>query len=301
MNLRMRRRIWLLLTGGILFAAAAARGETLTPAPEPFPDGFEERAKQETGAKSSLFAILAHKPNYLLPVTYASSNRNPAYSSLPDINNKLGNTEAKFQISFKIPVWEGLLGGKADIYAAYTQLALWQAYNTKISAPFREIDYEPEAFLQYRTDISAGKLRLKYLTFGINHQSNGQIDPISRSWNRLVTTAAFQHGPDHFILRHWVRMPEKAKDNDNPGMGRRMGYGDLLCTWAYKKHSFSLLLRNNLRTNGNKGALQADWFFPLHKRIKGYVQFFTGYGESLISYDRPVTRGGVGIALTSWI
>jgi phospholipase A1 len=284
-----------------MFAAAAARGQNPPETAASFPNGFEERAKQETGAKSSLFAILAHKPNYLLPATYASSIGNPAYSALPDIGNKLHNTEVKFQISFKIPVWEGLLGGKADIYAAYTQLALWQAYNARISAPFREINYEPEAFLRYRTSIEEGKFRLNYVAFGFNHQSNGQIEPVSRSWNRLITAAAFQHGHDHFILRHWVRLPEKAKDDDNPGISSRMGHGDLLYTRGHKKHSFSLLVRNNLRTRGNKGAFQADWVFPLHKHMKGYVQFFTGYGESLIGYDKPVTRGGVGISLTGWI
>lgn len=73
---------------------------------------IKARMAQENGAKHSRFALLAHKPNYLLPATYTSSPNNPAYSSFPDIGSHLDNTEAKFQISFKIPLWEGLLGEK---------------------------------------------------------------------------------------------------------------------------------------------------------------------------------------------
>ncbi|MDD2803969.1 MAG: phospholipase A [Elusimicrobiales bacterium] len=262
---------------------------------------IEARMVQENGAKHSRFALLAHKPNYLLPATYTSSPNNPAYNSFPDIGGHLKDMEAKFQISFKIPLWEGLLGGKADIYAAYTQLALWQAYNARISAPFREINYEPEAFLGYRTDINLLGARLNILTLGFNHQSNGQIEPLSRSWNRVVAGAVIQKGKNYFFIRHWTRMPERAKDDDNPGMGRYLGYGDLLFMRSGRNRSFSVLLRNNLRSAGNKGALQVDWSFPLHKKVKGYMQYFTGYGETLIDYNRPVTRIGLGVALTDWI
>lgn len=192
-------------------------------------------------------------------------------------------------------------GGKADIYAAYTQLALWQAYNARISAAFREINYEPEAFLSYNTDTDLLGARLNFVMIGFNHQSNGQIEPLSRSWNRVVAGALIQKGKNHFLIRHWTRMPERAKDDDNPGMGRYLGYGDLLFMRNGKNNSISVLLRNNLRTGDNKGALQVDWSFPLHKNLKGYLQYFTGYGETLIDYNRPSTRIGLGVALTDWI
>lgn len=297
-----RRLTGIFLTGATLLLSAAvpAIGQSQLNLPDN-EDGFGDRLRQENGAKSSRFAILAHKPNYILPLSYVPSQKNHAYDSFIGRTGELNNLEVKFQLSFKIPLYEDLLGGKADVYAAYTQLALWQAYNAKISAPFREINYEPEAFISYRTDIRAYGFKLKFLSFGINHQSNGQIEPISRSWNRLITGVAVQKGKNYFFVRQWVRMPEKAKSNDNPGMGKYMGYGDLLWTRTSRNNSLSLLLRNNLRSEGNKGALQAEWGFPLHRRLKGFLQFFTGYGESLISYNRPVTRIGLGVALTDWL
>ena len=299
---RDRRLIHFLLAGAILPLSAAAPVTSCAQQDNgEIEDRFGARMRQENGAKNSRFAILAHKPNYILPLTYVPSQRNKAYAPLGEPVGELDNMEVKFQFSFKIPLHEGLFGGKADIYAAYTQLALWQAYNARISAPFREQNYEPEAFMIYRTDLGACGFRLKHLSFGFNHQSNGQIEPISRSWNRLITGAAVQKGKNYFFIRQWIRMPEKAKDDDNPGMEKYMGHGDLLWTRGIKEHSLSVLLRNNLRAHGNKGALQLEWAFPLHRRMKGYVQFFTGYGESLISYNSPATRVGVGVALTEWI
>jgi len=156
---------------------------------------------QESGAKNSRFAILAHKPNYLLAATYTTKPENPAYNTFPDIVGNLDKMEMKYQISFKAPLLEGLFSGKADVYVAYTQLALWQAYNARISAPFRETNYEPEAFIAYRTDISMLGARLKCITAGFNHQSNGQIEPLSRSWNRIIIGAMLQKGKNYFFIR----------------------------------------------------------------------------------------------------
>jgi phospholipase A1 len=57
------------------------------------------------------------------------------------------------------------------------------------------------------------------------------------------------------------------------------------------------MLRSPLLTGG-KDALQLDWSFPLFGRFRGYLQYFNGYGESLIDYDARTHRLGIGLEFT---
>ena len=99
------------------------------------------------------------------------------------------------------------------------------------------------------------------------------------------------------------QLSRKAREIiENPDIERFLGYGDLLAVYKWNtQNTVSLLVRNNLRTGDNKGAVQLDWSFPLYGGLKGYVQFFSGYGESLIDYNWRQTTFGIGVLLTDWM
>lgn len=262
---------------------------------------LDKRMQQEQQASGLLFSILPHKSNYLLPVTYNASPNNNVYKGLTDSNESLDNLEVKFQLSIKTPLWENIFGNNGTLYVAYSQLAFWQAYNSKISAPFREINFEPEIFLAFNTGYEVYGVTSQVMSIAFNHQSNGRSKPLSRSWNRIVANLPFSRGDTYFALRPWFRIPEAAQDDDNPAMERYFGYGELQLLQKIREHTLTLMLRNNLRTSGNKGAVQLDWSFPLHKKLKGYVQYFNGYGESLVDYNHTINRVGIGVMLTDWL
>lgn len=265
------------------------------------------RILSEKAVSDDRFVIIHHKPNYLLPFSYNTSpNKAPFVSS----GDNMSRTEVKFQISLKAPLWQGVFKGYGNLYVAYTNISWWQACN-HFSSPFRETNHEPEIFMAFPTDFNFFGMRLRGVTTGLKHQSNGRSGSLSRSWNRVMFGAFFERKDFYVSVQPWYRIPEKTKDDtnpdwpdvegdDNPDIERFMGYGEMHIGYKLNKHHLNVMLRNNLRSD-NVGAVQLDWSFPLTKRFRGYVQYFYGYGESLIDYIHSFNRISFGMMLTDWL
>jgi phospholipase A1 len=257
----------------------------------------ERRAKEEQTVTHSRWAILPHRPNYILPYTYNDSPSQPAAADAPQFDNE----EAKFQISFKLPLWERMFGSNADLYFAYTQISFWQVYNTENSSPFRDTNYEPEGVVILHTDNDLWGFKNRQLAFGLVHQSNGRgADVLSRSWNRIYAAGTLEKGNFASSLKVWYRIPEDEENDDNPDIEDYLGNGELRMGFGWRNHVFATMLRNNLMSD-NRGAVELDWSFPLLPKLKGYVQYFYGYGESLIDYNHKNNRIGVGVLLSDWL
>jgi len=246
------------------------------------------------------YAVTAYKPNYVLPIAYNTRPNQRPYRAAAQ-GEQIEHNEVKFQISFKAKLWENILHRDMDLWFGYTQLAFWQAYNSNVSSPFRETDYEPELLLGIGTHYNLLGLKGRVLTLSLDHQSNGRSDPLSRSWNRVIAGALFERGNFAMWVRAWYRVPESASNDDNPDIEQYLGYGDIVAAYKHERQTFSVLLRNNLRRNRNRGAVELDWSFPLLGPVRGYLQYFNGYGESLIDYNHRNNRLGLGLALTDWL
>jgi phospholipase A1/A2 len=260
---------------------------------------FSHLWELEPETRRSRYSLSPHRSNYILPYSY---NASPNYEAVraADPEADLKYEEVTFQLSLKVKVWEDIFSQKADLWVAYTQRSFWQFYNFEDSSPFRETDYEPELLLNLRTDYSFLGLRGRFINVGFNHQSNGQSKPLSRSWNRIVANAGFERGNFSLLLKGWYRIPESAENDDNPNMEDYLGYGEVWGYYFWKGNRFGIMLRNNLHFNTNRGAVQLEWSFPILERIGGYLQYFNGYGESLLDYNHRVNRIGIGFILRDW-
>ncbi len=233
------------------------------------------------------FSLYPYKKNYLLPVTYTFNEI--------DERNKV---ETTFQISVEKPISYNFFKLNESINAAYTQKSFWQT--SKHSSPFRETNYEPEIFVQFPYKENS---TLKTYKISLLHSSNGKNDDNSRSWNKVYLESYFQLSNLFVIPKFWYRLPEASGDDDNPDIEDYYGNSDLTLLYAYKKHTFELMLRNNLDLNENRGAAELNWTFPLPDFLSttntyGLLQIFSGYGNNLIDYDKEIHRIGLGIAFS---
>ena len=253
------------------------------------PEAKVKQAKitQENKADHHLqnaLGIELYKFNYLLPVTYAKT--------IPDDGRK--SVETKFQISLAKPLFYDVFGLRESLVAAYTQTSWWQI--TKESSPFRETNYQPEIFLNFASPKYLEKIGVQNLKFGLLHESNGRDGTNSRSWNRAYVQSDFVYGNLTISPRVWSVIGEK---NDNKEILNYIGHGDLRLSYKLNDQIFSLMLRNNLHFDKtNKGAAEISYMFPIFSSgVYGYLQYFTGYGESLIDYDRHTDKVGLGFVI----
>ena len=256
----------------------------------------------ERGAKGGTFRILPYLPTYFLPVRYSDRSNtlphSPAANHAVTQPQPVESAEAKFQLSLKAKVWEDIFDGNGNLWFAYTQQSNWQMYNSAASTPFRETNYEPEAILAFRTNIDVLGLRWRLLNMGLVHQSNGREDPLSRSWNRFYTQFGLERGRFMLLARTWWRLPESAEKDDNPDIGGYLGNGDVRAVYGSGGHIYSMLGRYSF--SGHHGAVQFDAQFPISGPLKGYLQIFSGYGETLIDYNHYQNVYGIGLLLMPW-
>lgn len=258
----------------------------------------EKRRELERESSHNPLAVTTYRRNYLLPWAY---NANPDQARFRQVSGagNADSAEVKYQLSFKVNLVEDLFEDNGDLYFAYTQRSWWQAYNSEASAPFRETNYEPEAFISFDNDMSALGWTNTLNRIGFAHQSNGRSDPLSRSWNRVYADMVFQRGDWAVsIAPHW-RVPEDEKDDDNPNLQDYIGYGDITLVRAFNDQEVSLMMRGNPGKN-HYGA-QLDYSFPLFGKVRGYIQYYHGYGESLMDYDHINRRLGLGFSINTFL
>ncbi len=274
--------------------------------------------------ESKLYHLLPYRQNYLITRYSNNPNNQPTSANFGLARYQdLDHAELKFQLSIKVKVAEQI-GSLADLWFGYTQQSNWQAFNSTNARPFRNTDYEPELILAFPLHVQVSELDWapRMINFGLVHQSNGQPDPLERSWNRIYAQIGLDRDVDKahdrfaVLLRTWYRLPEGSSQDDNPDIQHYLGYGDLLFFWRHGDSNLSALLRNNLQMQENHGSLQLNWSIPItrvtsldnvsvlpwmERELRFYVQFFTGYGETLIDYNHYQTTIGIGIMLTDWM
>jgi len=265
---------------------------------------YAKRIINERMTEINPFVITPHKQSYILPVMVSDNFNTKPYEFFEDIASGMEEIESKYQVSFKVPLTEPNLFVPGDgVYFGMTIQAWWQVYSDEISKPFRETNYQPELFYMFPLPFKFDEGNW-LMSIHFEHQSNGQTQFLSRSWNRILASITYEK--DNYMLnfKPWHRLKENDKTDplqpmgdDNPDILDYMGHYEFSGAYAFSDDTkVSFMLRKNWQT-GN-GAIEVNVTYPLWGRLIGMAQYFSGYGESMIDYNHKQQKLGIGIALT---
>src|SRR5690554_2552886 len=97
--------------------------------------------------KRGVYTLRTYRSNYVLPYYYSSNiNKQPSTRTRGPVEegSDYQSQDVKLEFSFRTKVLEDFLLPNGDLWLAYTQTSLWQAWNKDISHPFRSADHSPD-------------------------------------------------------------------------------------------------------------------------------------------------------------
>ncbi|MFC0446298.1 phospholipase A [Pseudidiomarina halophila] len=257
--------------------------------------------------KRGVFQLRTYRPNFLLPIHHSSNINTQPQSPTRGPSEPLESykpNEVKLQISLRTKLFENLLLPNADLWVSYSQVSLWQAWNSDDSSPFRSTNYNPDVFYilpwSDKFDFIPGDARIRFAKVGFAHESNGQTKPDSRSWNYFHFGGAIEWGDVLWETTWKQRVNEVGDEDDNPDLIRFRGNFENQISWRNQLSTYSLT-RKTRELSWDRGSWQLDFTHPVNSSkpdgLRFYIQFFSGYGETLIDYNHRQNRIGIGFLL----
>lgn len=217
---------------------------------------------------------------------------------------------AKFQFSFKYRVLNDggplarHLPALRGLNIAYSQRSLWDIRAN--SSPFYDSSYMPELMHE---SLAAGTGKHEGFTWlgyqvAVQHESNGRSGEFSRSLNTIYFRPLMVFGdPEGWRLILVPKVFAYLGDlNDNSSIKIYRGYSELRAVFG-RANRLSVSVTGRVGERFSRGSLQVDASYPTefltgNFAVYLHLQHWSGYGESLLSYDRWSTATRAGFSLT---
>lgn len=200
--------------------------------------------------------------------------------------------DAKFQVSIHQRLTKTVLPFNTFLMFVYTQKSFWDIYEK--SSPFDDLNYNPGLLLG-KPIIAGNKLR-GMVSLSIEHESNGKDSTDSRSWNYFVINGSYRFGARFSMqLKSW---PGWA-GSDNPDIYKYRGYGSLAIHYRNLRDWFQASVVINPRDGFRSYNTQIEANFKVNPGSNQYIflQWYNGYGESLLEYNRYTSMVRAGFCI----
>lgn len=215
------------------------------------------------------------------------------------------NHELILQFSFKKEIFE-------PVFFAYSQKGYWQTGNYERSRSFRDQNHNPELFLEFNDFHSFNRIRLGLA----EHESNGELMRYDEEGNKINYSRTWDRSylflqkslweTVSFALKMWVVTSPKRDEwsayyDDNPDMQQYMGSGEIYVSSVSGSVSIDAMLRHGWKEGTETIRLDARYpiaaiFGMRDSGIDLHLQYFSGYGDTLLDYNRKITRFAAGVS-----
>jgi len=204
------------------------------------------------------------------------------------------NTNVKFQISVRQKLTKSTLPGGTYLYLCYTQKVFWNILEK--SLPMTDLNFNPGIGLA-KPVFKNGKYIGKFI-LQLEHESNGRDSIESRSWNRLSL------GGDVLITNNflvhakvWIPYVDGEHNKDLLKYVGIMQAGvELTSNDRRWKGSLLLTKRKTWRLDFNTVA-EISWQFSRNADWNLFVQYYNGYGEGLLDYNKFSSHLRAGVVI----
>ncbi len=245
------------------------------------PIGFAQ-SKEDIAYIKDLPAFTIYGDNYFITGT---SLQKGGFSS--------ETSDVKFKIGFKQRLRNVALPWGMFPFLGYQQKSFWDVY--KKSCPFRETNYNPKVGL-VKLWVNQKKIT-DGLWFAFEHESNGRDKENSRSWNFFSLTYFKPVGEKwQFLSKIWLPIGDLS---DNADICSYRGYCSVRASYRANKNTFIDVDLQPAFKDKFTGFIKLSLSFKISKNQNQflYIQYFGGYAEDLINYNKASNKLRIGIVL----
>jgi phospholipase A1/A2 len=206
---------------------------------------------------------------------------------------------AKFQFSLKVVPFDQPLDARLQPTVGYTQTSFWDILGR--SSPFYDTSYKPSVFLFSPDVFRRTNWWALDLQGGYQHESNGRGGESSRSMNTVYIQPALHFGNEtnwHVALtpRAWFYILDLS---DNPDIAHFRGYANVELKGGWEKYQLGTKVQ--IGDTGQHAGVQVDLSGPILRRYGFmpyfHIQYWNGYGETLLGYNKYTQSVRFGIGL----
>jgi phospholipase A1 len=202
--------------------------------------------------------------------------------------------DVKFQISIRQRLFNKIMPFNTLLYLTYTQKSFWNFYELSESKPFEDNNYNP-SLLVVKPIITQNKLK-GVVTFAFEHESNGERAEKSRSCNFFSLSGVYFYNPNFSIQ---AKLWYGRLGNDNPDLYKMRGYGFIALNYRSSNDKLGVGLIINPRDKLSSFNTQLELNFRFNKSSNQFLflQWYNGYGEDMLNYDKFSSMLRAGICL----